>query len=330
MSEADRIAELRALVAYHDERYYGLDDPEISDADYDALVRELHELEARHPELPATDSPTQRPGHAATTAFAPVVHALPMTSLANAMDRSELEAWGDRLVRALGDAPVRFVCELKIDGLAVSIRYERGRYMQAATRGDGQVGEDVTANVATVSAVPAELHRVAGDHPAVLEVRGEIFMPLASFERLNAAAEATGDKRFVNPRNAAAGSLRQKDPAVTARRDLALWAYQLGEVQGGPAFNSHLETLDYLRSLGLPVNPEIRALDSLDDVLAFCAHWQEHRHSVGYEIDGVVVKVDDLAQREQLGFTSRAPRWAIAYKFPPEERTTLLRDIQVS
>ncbi|HEY3485217.1 MAG TPA: NAD-dependent DNA ligase LigA [Ilumatobacteraceae bacterium] len=328
MTPAERIVELRDLVAYHNRRYHELDEPEISDYEFDSLVRELRDLEAEHPELADVESPSQAVGGSPSATFAPVVHAVPMMSLDNAMDAGELRAWGERIVRALGDDTPGFVCELKIDGLATSLRFERGRFTQAATRGDGRVGEDVTANVATIKAIP---HVLAGDDvPEVFEVRGEIYMPAASFERLNRAAEAAGERLLVNPRNAAAGSLRQKDPSVTARRDLAFWAYQLGEVEGGPVITSHSESLELLRALGLPVNPEVRSFESLDEVLAHCLHWQEHRHDLGYEIDGVVVKIDDLEQRARLGSTSRAPRWAIAYKFPPEERTTLLRDIQVS
>ena len=330
-SAADRLSELRAQVAYHNRRYHELDEPEISDGDFDLLVRELRALEADNPDLSVDESPAEAVGGAPSVLFAPVVHAVAMTSLDNAMTEDELHAWGSRVRRSLGDAPARFVCELKIDGLAVSLRYEGGRFLQAATRGDGRVGEDVTANVATIGVVPKQLTGRKGVAvPDVVEVRGEIYMSIAGFERLNAAAEATGARPFVNPRNSAAGSLRQKDPEITAKRELAFWAYQLGEVVGGPAFTSHHETMEFLTDLGLPVNPEVRVLDSLDDVFGHCAHWQEHRHDLDYEIDGVVVKIDDLAQRLELGFTSRAPRWAIAYKFPPEERTTVLRDIQVS
>jgi DNA ligase (NAD+) len=323
-----RAAQLRQQIRHHDERYYALDDPEISDADYDLLVRELRSLEEQYPDLITPDSPTQRVGAGALSAsFAPVQHRVPMTSLDNAMSADELHAWGDRVARGLGEVSVRFVCELKIDGLAMSLRYERGVLVQAATRGDGRVGEDVTANVATIAAVPKRLPAGA---PEVLEVRGEVYMPIASFEALNQRAEAAGQPRFANPRNAGAGSLRQKDPKVTASRELAFWSYQLGEVVGGPEFATHSATLEFLQGMGFPVNPEIRSFDSLDQVYAFCDHWQEHRHDLPYEIDGAVVKVDDLAQREVLGFTSRAPRWAIAVKFPPEERTTVLRDIMVS
>lgn len=325
---AARAAELARLIRYHNERYFALDQPEISDADYDALVRELRSIEAEHPELAAPDSPTREVGAGRlSSSFAPVEHRVPMTSLDNAMDLDELTAWGERVARGLGGAPATYVCELKIDGLAMSLRYEQGVFVQAATRGDGRVGEDVTANVATIAAVPKRLPAGA---PEVLEVRGEVYMPIASFEALNTRAAAAGQPLFANPRNAGAGSLRQKDPRITASRELSFWSYQLGEVVGGPEFTGHHQTLEFLGTLGFPVNPEIRVLADLDAVYAFCGQWQQHRHDLPYEIDGVVIKVDDLAQRELLGFTSRAPRWAIAYKFPPEERTTLLRDIQVS
>jgi DNA ligase (NAD+) len=325
---AAHVAGLRRQIAYHNERYHTLDSPEIADADYDLLVRELLKLEGEHPELATTESPTTKVGAAPLSAtFAPVVHRVPMTSLDNAMEESELAQWGDRVARGLGGIPASFVCELKIDGLAMSLRYERGKFVQAATRGDGRIGEDVTANVATITALPKQLPRNA---PEVVEVRGEVYMPIASFEALNERAAQAGQPRFANPRNAGAGSLRQKDPRVTASRELSFWCYQLGEVIGGPEFTSHHETLEFLGELGFPVNPEVRVVDELAGVYAFARHWQEHRHDLPYEIDGAVAKIDLLAQRELLGFTSRAPRWAIAFKFPPEERTTLLRDIQVS
>ena len=336
-SPQKRAEELRALIRQHNNLYYGSDSPEISDAEYDLLVRELQDLEAAHPELADAESPTEAVGAAAVTTFDPVVHAVPMTSLDNAMDEDELRAWGDRIVKGLGEEAAQYVCELKIDGLAISIRYENGVLVQAATRGDGKVGEDVTANVATISSLPKKLSAKA---PAVLEVRGEIYMSIAAFQKLKADREAENLERVakgrapltvpVNPRNAGAGSLRQKDPTITAQRDLSLWSYQLGEVVGGPEFSSHHDTLEYLKSLGFPVNPEITLVNSLEEVIAFCRQWQERRHELGYEIDGAVVKVDNLAQREQLGFTSRAPRWAIAFKFPPEEKHTLLKDIKIS
>ncbi len=331
MTPADRVAELRELIAHHDRQYHELDQPELPDADYDLLVRELRRLEAEHPDLASPVSPTGRVGGAPSATFSPVVHTVPMTSLDNAMDADELRAWGDRVLRGLDGEIPTFVCELKIDGLAMSLRYEQGRFVQAATRGDGRVGEDVTANVATIAAIPDRLATSADvGVPAVLEVRGEVYMPVASFDGLNAAADERGDRRFVNPRNAAAGSLRQKDPAITAARELAFWSYQLGHLEGAEMPTSHLASLELLATWGFPVNPEVRSFATLEEVAAHCLHWQEHRHDLGYEIDGVVVKLDATAQRERLGFTSRAPRWAIAYKFPPEERSTLLRDIQIS
>jgi DNA ligase (NAD+) len=325
---ATRAESLRREIDHHNERYHTLDDPEISDADYDALVRELRAVEAANPEIATPDSPTQRVGFAVNATFAPVTHAIAMMSLDNAMDEAELRAWGDRASKGLAGLEAVYVCELKIDGLAMSLRYENGRLVQAATRGDGRVGEDVTANVATISSVPK---RLSGPGvPAVLEVRGEVYMPTAAFEAMNARQEAAGEKKFVNPRNSAAGSLRQKDPRITASRELSMWCYQLGEVVGGPAFTSHHESLEWISALGFPVNPETSVVASLDAVYERASHWQQHRHDLDYEIDGLVVKVDAFAQRDLLGVTSKAPRWAIAYKFPPEERTTLLRDIQVS
>jgi DNA ligase (NAD+) len=249
-----------------------------------------------------------------------------MMSLDNAFTFDELLAWGKRMERFIS-GEVAFVCEPKIDGVAMSILFENGRLARAATRGDGTVGEDVTDNVRTITAVP---ERLAGSVPTVLEVRGEVYMPLAAFEALNRQQEQAGLRLFANPRNSAAGSLRQKDAKITASRELSFWAYQIGDVDGGPALSRHSETLDYLRALGLPVNPEIRTVGSLDEVHDLCRYWLEHRHDLDYEIDGVVVKVDDLAQRRELGSTSKAPRWAIAYKFPPEERTTVLNEIMVS
>jgi DNA ligase (NAD+) len=327
VAPAVRVDELRAQLAYHNERYHTLDDPEISDADYDALVRELRRLEEDHPDLAADDSPSGQVGSAISAAFAPVTHRVPMMSLDNAMDADELRAWADRVVKGLDGAVPTFVCELKFDGLAISLRYEHGRFVQAATRGDGRVGEDVTANVATIDDVPDELPPGA---PMVVEVRGEVYMTRSSFEQLNERAAAAGEKTFVNPRNSAAGSLRQKDPTITASRNLSFFGYQLGEVIGGPELTSHVAMLEFAAGLGFAVDEHVRTFTTIDEVAAHCLHWQEHRHDLDYEIDGVVIKLDDTAQRERLGVTSRAPRWAIAYKFPPEERTTLLRDIMVS
>ncbi len=327
-----RVEQLREAIGRHDRLYYELDQPEIPDADYDALVRELLAIEEQHPDLITPDSPTRRVAGAAAATFAEVVHRVPMMSLDNAMDADELAAWAERTRRRLADLGVDetstgYVCELKIDGLAVSLRYEEGALVQGATRGNGRVGEDVTANLRTVAAIPEQL---GPDAPPVVEVRGEVYLPIPEFDRINAEALAAGEKTYVNPRNTAAGSLRQKDAAVTATRRLAFWSYQLGEVVGGPVLATHHETMDWMSSLGFPVNPERRLVGSLAEVSAYCADWQARRHDLDYEIDGVVVKLDDLAVRERLGSTARAPRWAVAYKFPPEERTTTLLDIGVS
>jgi DNA ligase (NAD+) len=324
---ATRADELAAQIRYHRERYYRDDEPEISDAEFDELVRELSALADQYPELERGDTPLTEVGAPPSATFAPVRHIVPMLSLDNAFAREELAAWYARIVRVITD-PVVFVGEPKLDGLAVSLLYEDGRLVRAATRGDGETGEDVTANVATIASIPDALHGTA--LPTRLEVRGEVFMPLASFEELNRRQGEAGDRLFANPRNAAAGSLRQKDPRVTASRDLTFDAYQLGVQDGGPVLRSHHQTLGWLRDLGLPVNGHIEELSSLDEVYEFCSRIEANRHSFGYEIDGAVVKVDDLAQRNELGFTSRAPRWAIAFKFPPEEKTTLLRGIMVS
>ena len=327
MSEVrERVEHLRAEVARHNRLYHELDAPEIPDAEFDLMVNELRRLEAEHPELATASSSAQSVGGVASATFAPVVHAVPMMSLDNAMDIDELAAWGERVRRGLDGEPVRYVCELKIDGLAMSLRYEAGRLVSAATRGDGRVGEDVTANVRTIAVIPGSLDNA----PDVIEVRGEVYMSRHVFDELNIEAEASGDRPLVNPRNAAAGSLRQKDPTVTARRRLSFWAYQMGEVRGGPALGGHLDSLGFIASIGFPVNPTITAVDTFDEVVELCRHWEAHRHDLDYDIDGVVVKLDDLGQRDRLGVTSRAPRWAIAYKFPPEERTTRLLDIGVS
>ncbi len=324
---ATRAAELRALIDFHTERYYLLDDPEVSDAEFDDLLRELKELEAAHPELVTPDSPTQRPGGALSATFAPVTHLVPMLSLDNAFSQDELVSWHERISKIVAE-PIHFVGEPKLDGLAISLLYEEGRFVRAATRGDGVTGEDVTPNVATIASIPKRL--TGSQIPARVEVRGEVFMPLGAFRELNRRQGEAEERLFANPRNAAAGSLRQKDPRVTASRDLDFFAYQLGVQEGGPKLRSHHETLEWLRGLGIPVNPKIKRLTKIDKVFAFCEQMLEQRHSLGYEIDGAVVKVDDLAQRDEMGATSKAPRWAIAFKFPPEEKTTLLLNIMVS
>ena len=330
---ARRAEELRSLIAHHDALYHLHDAPEITDAEYDAFVRELLALEQERPDLVTEDSPTRRVSGAPSPLFTPVRHRSPMMSLDDAFDVGQLHAWFERMARITPEtADAAYVCELKIDGLAMSLLYERGRLRQAATRGDGVTGDDVTLNVATISAVPHDLTwpKRLGPVPAVLEVRGEVYMPVSSFEQLNARQLDAGLKIFANPRNSAAGSLRQKDPAITASRDLSFWAYQLGALEGGPEVDSHSDGLELLRRCGLPVDPNVAVVRGTGHVEAYCLRWQEHRHDLDYEIDGVVVKLDDIALQRRLGSTSRAPRWAIAFKFPPEERTTMLQGIMVS
>src|SRR5436190_2116218 len=320
-----RVEELRDFINHHDYRYYVLDDPEVSDAEYDELMRELRGLEEEFPEFVTPDSPTQRVSGAPSELFAPTRHRLPMLSLDNAFSWEELNAWGKRVERVVG-RQADFVCELKIDGLAVRLTYEDGAYVQGATRGDGYVGDDITANIRTIRQVPMKLRDP--NPPAVLEGRGEVYLPVKAFEKLNDELLEAGGKAFANPRNAAAGSLRQKDPSVTASRPLHLWSHGVGAVEG-KRFQRHSELLDWLKEAGLPVAPQTERVTSLEEVFAFCERWQRNRHSIDYEIDGVVVKVDQIALQEELGATSHAPRWAIAYKFPPEERTTRLEKIDV-
>jgi DNA ligase (NAD+) len=336
-SAADRIAELREEIAQHNDAYFVFDSPTIPDADFDALVVELRALEAAHPELASEDSPTSRVGGAATTTFAPVEHRLAMMSLDNAFSDEELLAWAARLSRVLQRPSlddVTFSVEPKLDGLAMSITYVEGRFTQAATRGDGAIGEDVTANVATIESVPPRFHEALGAPPALVEVRGEVFLPIKEFEELNEHQEREGLRRFANPRNAAAGSLRQKDAAVTATRPLRFIAYQLGALEGASRTRfdtrSHAEALEALRLAGFATATETVSVRGMDAVVARCAWLEERRHDFGFEMDGIVVKVDDFDLRELAGQTSRAPRWAIARKLPPEERATTLLAIQVS
>lgn len=397
--DLDRMRELAQLVNRYDIEYHRDDAPSVPDGEYDARKRELIELEARYPDFADPNSPSQRVGAELSALFSEVIHARPMMSLDNAMDFDELRAWHGRVMRGLAATqPTLFddtdsdeaegggtsagsevnlpepelICELKFDGLAVSLRYEQGRLVQAATRGNGRVGEDVTANVVTIADIPREL-TTTSPLPAVIEVRGEIYLPLDRFRELNesqtkarddlaaaaasakqqlahAAADMAASERrkleslakltpvdvqrrhpdYANARNTAAGSLRQKNPSIVATRGLSFWSYDIGELVGGPVPDRASEVFEYLEELGLPVNPEIRTFDKLVEVERFCAAWERDRHKPTYEIDGVVVKVADLALRSELGSTSRAPRWAVAYKFPPEERTTRLRRIEVS
>jgi DNA ligase (NAD+) len=320
-----RAEELRAQIRHHDYRYHVLASPEISDAAYDALVRELGAIEQRHPELVTADSPTQRVGAPPAALFVPVRHSARLLSLEDAFDDGELTAWHARVVRALGRDPP-MVCEPKIDGLSVAVVYEHGRYLRGATRGDGSVGEDVTANLRTVRALPA---RLRGEAPAWLEVRGEVFLRIADFERLNAKLGELGRPLFANPRNAAAGSLRQKDPRVTASRPLSIYFHGLVRADG-VEIRSQWEALEYFRSVGLPVHPGSRRCTSFRGAAAHAKGIEKRRHELDHEIDGAVLKVDDFGAQADLGSTQKAPRWAIAYKFPAEEQTTRLRDIRVN
>jgi DNA ligase (NAD+) len=321
------LVELRDALHRANHRYYVLDDPEISDIEYDTLMRELVALEGEHPDLVTNDSPTQRIGAPLDSAFSPVTHLERMFSLDNVESMEELESWGARLTRLLEQEPGGYVCEQKIDGLAVSLTYQDGRLVKAATRGDGQVGEDITANVRTIDAVPL---RLQGDAPELMEVRGEIYMPVKVFEALNQRQAELGEKPYVNPRNTAAGSVRQKDPAKTAERSLSIWLYQVGRVIGGPQHESHWESLEWLAGLGLRVNPASKRIDDLAGVEAYVAATEKGRHSNDYEIDGVVVKVDALSEQVAVGYTAKSPRWAVAYKLPPEEKTTTLEEIRIN
>jgi DNA ligase (NAD+) len=327
MDPAGRVDELRQLIRHHAHRYYVLDQPEVSDAQYDELLRELERLEADHPELITPDSPTQRVGAPVSELFRPVAHLRPLFSLDNVEAELQLDAWEKRMVRELGRPPSGYICELKIDGLAVVLTYDKGVFVRGATRGDGITGEDITANLRTIEAIPL---RLLSQSPSLLEVRGEVYMSIAAFEDLNRRQAEAGERLFANPRNAAAGSVRQKDPAITASRDLSVWVYQIGLVEGGPRLHRHSQQMDYLRDLGLRVNPASSVLPDLSTVKEYVSKAEHRRHSYEYQTDGVVVKVDDLADQLDLGFTAKAPRWAVAFKFPPEEQVTTLRDIQIN
>lgn len=321
-----RIKELRRIIEHHNYLYHVLNAPEISDEEYDRLFRGLQALEAAFPDLVTLDSPTQRVGAAPSEAFATVRHPQPMLSLANAFDAEELRAWARRVQTGLGGQPVSYVCELKIDGAAVSLTYDRGLFMRGATRGDGVQGEDVTSNLRTIKSLPLRLR--ADRPPALLEVRGEAYLPIQAFQALNRERAAAGEPEFANPRNAAAGSLRQLDPRVTAARPLDIFVYGIGAAEG-IARKTHEATLTWLKSAGFKVNPPIRLCSSLDDVLAYIREWTAHRAELAYATDGVVVKVNELRQQAELGATSQAPRWAIAFKFPAEQATTQVKDILV-
>ena len=326
MSDAvQRIATLRSELHAHAHRYYVLDEPSIPDADYDRLYRELEALEAEHPELITPDSPTQRVGAPPDQAFAPIAHRVPMLSLSNAFGEQEVLDFDRRARERAEVEALRYVVEPKMDGLAVSLTYEDGQLVQAATRGDGRTGEDVTANVRTIRRLPL---RLQGQVPQLVEIRGEIYMPLAGFRAMNARLEQAGGKPFVNPRNAAAGALRQLDPAVTAQRPLDIVCYALGALEGGALPATHTALLAQLESWGLPVSALNTPVENVEGCLERYRQLQVQRAGLPYEIDGVVYKVDELALRERLGQVARAPRWAIAHKFPAEEASTRLLDVE--
>lgn len=322
-----RAAELRAELQQHRYRYYVLSDPEISDAGFDGLLAELRQIERDHPEVDDPTSPTHTVGAPPDGPFTTVRHAVRMLSLDNVFDVDGLRGWAERVERNLDGVTPRWTCELKIDGVAISITYEHGILIRAVTRGDGDTGEDVTANVRTVSGVPAVL--ALDDPPALVEVRGELHYPVAAFDAMNTARQQAGEPRFANPRNATSGALRQKDPKVTASRPLALLCHGMGATDGLD-LDSHSAYLQLLARAGLPVAAQTRTVDTVDEVVAYIEHWGAHRHDPPYEIDGAVVKVDAFGHERRLGATSSAPRWAIAYKYPPEEQTTVLRDIFVN
>lgn len=318
---------LRQQLDYHGHRYYVEDNPEIPDAEYDRMMQQLLKIEAEHPEWITVDSPSQRVGGAALEGFSQVKHEIAMLSLDNAFNDDDLRAFQKRLQdRLRSGATLSYCCEPKLDGLAVSLMYENGVLVQAATRGDGATGENITHNVRTIRAIPLKLQ--GDDWPERLEVRGEVFMPKKGFEALNAKALKKGDKAFANPRNAAAGSLRQLDPKITATRPLSFYAYAVGVVDGRELANTQYERLCQLKAWGLPMCPEIRKVDSIEDVISYHQSIGEKRQSLGYEIDGVVIKVDDVDTQQQLGFVARAPRWAIAYKFPAQEEMTILNNVE--
>ena len=324
---AQRAEQLREQINYHNYRYYVLDDPEIPDAEYDRLLRELQALEAEHPELVTPDSPTQRVGAEPLKAFGEVRHEIPMLSLANAFSDEELEDFDRRVRERLGrDTAVSYAAEPKLDGLAISLLYENGRLVRAATRGDGTTGEDVTQNVRTIDAIPLRLR--GKDYPPLLEVRGEVFMPKAGFAALNEQQRDKGEKAFANPRNAAAGSLRQLDSRITASRPLTFFSYGVGKVAGGSLPEKHSAIMAQLRDWGLPVSPELKLVEGAEGCLGYYQDLGRRRDGLPYEIDGVVYKVDSLALQDELGFVSRAPRWAIAHKFPAQEELTVLHDVE--
>ena len=330
-----RMEELRSEINHHRFLYYVLDRPSISDADFDSLFRELQKLESEHPELIIPDSPTQTVGAQPSTEFKQVRHRIAMLSLANAMGNEDLDRWQERIVRVLELSPeqaaqLKYVCELKIDGLSIALTYKQGKFVEGATRGNGDIGEDVTLNLKTIKDIPHTLNPAPGVKvPELLEVRGEVYFPISSFNALNKSIEEEGDQPFANPRNAASGSLRQKDPRVTAKRNLSAWIYfayitdpEIAEL------NTHEQSLQIMESLGLPVNKNRTIASGIDEVKAYCHEWSEKRHTLDYQTDGVVVKLDDRSLWKVLGTTSHSPRWAIAFKYPPDEAETILESVE--
>ncbi|MDZ7725222.1 MAG: NAD-dependent DNA ligase LigA [candidate division KSB1 bacterium] len=327
-SDKERIQELRKQLYYHNYRYYVLDDPEISDSEYDRLMRELETLEKKHPDWVTPDSPTQRVGGQPLKAFDPVEHTLPMLSLDNSMNEDEIREFTERVQRNLAKSDIEYVCEPKLDGLAVELVYENGSLTTASTRGDGTTGENITQNVRTINSVPLRLLENEHAVPSRLEVRGEVILYLEDFEKLNKQREKNGESAFANPRNAAAGSLRQLDPSVTASRPLDIFCYGAGQVNG-IEFDTQMNFLQTLKSMGLKINPYIRLCNGIQDIKDYHAEIMKKRDDLPYEIDGIVVKVNDTALQEQLGVKTKSPRWAMAYKFPARQETTQIKDIIV-
>ncbi|HWI55079.1 MAG TPA: NAD-dependent DNA ligase LigA [Desulfobacteria bacterium] len=319
-----RIRELTDLINEHNYNYYVLDDPKISDSEYDSLNRELQNLEEAFPELADPGSPTQRVGGKPAAGFAAVAHLVPMLSLSNAFNEQDLRDFDRRVRNGLGAQTVKYIVELKIDGLAISLLYENGVLVRGATRGDGESGEDISQNLKTIKSIPLKLRRPIG----LLEVRGEAYMPKKEFARLNEEREEAGEATFANPRNAAAGSLRQLDSKITASRQLDAFLYGIGKISGEPVAG-HFEGLSFLKEMGFKINSNIKPFTTIDEVISYCGEWTEKRHTLPYEIDGMVIKVNDYNQQDELGATSKSPRWAIAYKFPAEEAVTVVRDIFV-
>jgi DNA ligase (NAD+) len=327
-SPAQRAEELRDAIRHHERRYYLLNDPEVSDDEFDRLLHELEALEAGHPEIVTADSPTQRVGGTPTSGFTTVAHAAPMLSLDNVYTEAELRAFDERVRKGaeLGDRPAAYVAELKIDGLSIALTYDNGRLERGATRGDGSGGEDVTANVRTIRAIPL---RLLGGPSGRIEIRGEVYLSRAAFDRMNKEQEDAGGSLFANPRNAAAGTMRNLEPALVASRNLSAFTYQVLD-PGETAYATHAEMLAAMRTWGLPVEPHWTRCESVDALLEFCAEWATKRQTLGFDTDGVVIKLDDLALRARLGTTAKFPRWATAFKFPAQQATTLLRHIQVN